>query len=83
MAQILVRQLPDEVKERLREKALRHGRSLEDEARTVLSAAAFAPEPEEGLGTLLARLFKDVGLKEGEELELPPDDPLTPANFEE
>lgn len=39
MAQILVRNLPDPVKQRLSERAERHHRSLEAEAREILSAA--------------------------------------------
>lgn len=40
MGQILVRKLDDAVKERLRERAKRNGRTLEAEARAVLEAAA-------------------------------------------
>jgi plasmid stability protein len=39
MGQILVRNLPDEVKEGLRRRAERHHRSVEAEAREILSAA--------------------------------------------
>lgn len=39
MAQILVRNLPDKVKEGLRQRAEHHGRSVEAEAREILSAA--------------------------------------------
>ena len=42
MAQILVRNLPDDVKSRLQRRAKRHGRSLEAEARSLLTEA---PEP--------------------------------------
>jgi len=83
MAQILVRKLPEQVKTRLKEKARRHGHSLEEEARTALSAAAFASDPEEGLGTMIARLFKDIGLQEGEELPELPDEPLQVPDFED
>ncbi|MBU4337617.1 MAG: plasmid stabilization protein [Actinobacteria bacterium] len=39
MAQILIRNLPDDVKEGLRQRAERHSRSVEAEAREILSAA--------------------------------------------
>jgi plasmid stability protein len=83
MAQLLVRNLPDDVKTRLKERARRHGSSLEQEARDVLTAAAYVAEPEVGFGTWASSLFKDFGLEEGEELQsLPPSYPH-PAVFED
>ena len=40
MASILVRNLPDDAKERLRQRAMRHRRSLEAEVRAILERAA-------------------------------------------
>ncbi len=40
MAQVLIRDLPDEVVERLKEKARLHGRSLEAHLRVVLEEAS-------------------------------------------
>ncbi len=40
MASITIRQLDEDLKQRLRLRAARHGRSMEDEARTILRAAA-------------------------------------------
>src|SRR4029077_6443152 len=40
MASITIRQLDDKLKQRLRLRAARHGRSMEDEARTILREAA-------------------------------------------
>lgn len=40
MASITVRNLSDDTKERLRQRAQRHGRSLEAELRSILDAAA-------------------------------------------
>lgn len=58
MAQILVRKLEDDVKERLRERARRHGRSLEEEVRAILrEATGEAEAPTGGLGTALAERF--------------------------
>lgn len=44
MAQLLIRQLPDEVKETLRERAKENGRSMEAEARAILVDVITAPE---------------------------------------
>ena len=40
MASLTVRQLDDKLKQQLRLRAARHGRSVEDEVRTILRAAA-------------------------------------------
>jgi len=40
MAQLLVRGLPEETVQRLKERAARNGRSLESEAREVLNSSA-------------------------------------------
>src|SRR6267142_2016750 len=40
MASITIRQLDDDLKKRLRLRAARHGRSMEDEVRTILRGAA-------------------------------------------
>jgi len=44
MATLTVRNLPDEVRERLRQRAARAGHSMEAEARAILTAASLAPE---------------------------------------
>ena len=57
MAQLLVRNLDDEVKKRLQRRAARHGRSTEEEVREILRAAADRDEPGPsgpGLGTRIA-----------------------------
>jgi phosphopantothenoylcysteine decarboxylase/phosphopantothenate--cysteine ligase len=48
MASLTVRQLDDKLKQRLRLRAARHGRSVEDEVRSILRTAALeeAPAPE-------------------------------------
>ena len=43
MASILVRNLPEDAKERLRRRAMRHKRSLEAEVRAILERAAQEP----------------------------------------
>jgi len=70
MAQLLVRNIEDNIKERLRTRARRHGMSLEELARDVLRAAAVAPEEQRKLGSEIAARFKGIGFKEGEIQEL-------------
>lgn len=43
MAQLLIRQLPDDVKEGLRERARANGRSMEAEARAILTDIVLPP----------------------------------------
>jgi plasmid stability protein len=68
MAQLVVRNLDQQVKMRLRALASAHGRSMEEEVRVILGAAAAAVpaevEHEEGLGTRIARRFAGQGLDE-------------------
>jgi plasmid stability protein len=63
MAQILVRRLEAEVADRLKRRAKRHRRSLEEEVRHILRDAA-KDESRDGraLGSRIARRFKTVGL---------------------
>lgn len=63
MAQLLVRQLDDEVKRALQRRARAHGRSTEEEVREILRQAA---RSEEGspvrLGSAIAARFREVGV---------------------
>ncbi len=68
MAQLLVRNLDEGVKEALRRRAHHHGRSMEEEARLILmqaiqssdwSSTAAGP----GLGSRMAALFAGQGLE--------------------
>lgn len=71
MAQLVVRNLEDDVKARLQALAKRHRRSLEAEVRDILRNAAKAEErPAGGLGSDIAARFKGIGFKEGEITEL-------------
>ena len=47
MASITIRRLDDDLKKRLRLRAARNGRSMEDEARTILHSAAGSETPAE------------------------------------
>lgn len=69
MAAISIRGLDDEVRERLRMRAARHGRSMEAEVRAILTEAVFEPRASQGLMTTLLDRFGELG---GVELELPP-----------
>ncbi len=65
MAQVLVRNLDDDVKERLRLRAHRHGHSMEEEIRDILRQALAddgAPVPK--LGSRIAARFAGRGLSE-------------------
>jgi plasmid stability protein len=65
MAQLLVRNLDDNVKTRLQKRARQNGRSMEEEARDILRAALTKDRPtEEGFGTRFASHFKGLGLKD-------------------
>jgi plasmid stability protein len=65
MAQLVVRNLDDDVKERLQQRANKHGRSMEAEVREILrSAVAEIAEPSEPLGTRIATRFKKIGFDE-------------------
>jgi plasmid stability protein len=66
MAQLIVRNLETEVKQRLQRRALRHGRSMEEEARDILrDALKEEVQARGGLGTEIASLFRGIGLDEG------------------
>lgn len=63
MAQFIVRDLEDEVKARLKNRAARHGRSMEEEVRDILRNAV--KEQNQGvtkLGSRIAARFAKVGL---------------------
>lgn len=65
MAQVVVRQLEEDVKARLKRRAQRHGRSMEEEVREILRNAA----RDEGrsvarLGSRIAARFHKAGLRD-------------------
>ena len=63
MAQFLVRRLEDDVKARLKRRASRHGRSMEEEIRHILrDAAKQANRPLARLGSRIAARFRKSGL---------------------
>ncbi len=76
MASITIRQLDPAVKERLRVLAARRGRSMEAEARSILTEAVQEPPASENLADIALALF---GAEHGIELETPPRDPIRDA----
>jgi plasmid stability protein len=96
MAQLIVRKLDDDVKERLKARAKKHGRSLEAEARAILEHAANGEPPsavaakkEKGFGTLMHERFKHTGFTDEEYEEFERrlaemrSEPFKPIGFEE
>ncbi len=82
MAQFVVRNLEEDVKARLKRRAARHGRSMEDEVRDILrNAVKDESRKTEGLGTRLARRFCGRGL----DFDIPEirGESARPATFEE
>jgi antitoxin FitA len=70
MASITIRRLPESTKQRLRMRAARNGRSMEQEARELLEAGLAKQEPEpENLGEAIRRRFARLG---GVDLKIPP-----------
>ena len=78
MAQLIIRNLENDVKKRLQRRAKQHGRSMEEEARDILRAATKdAPSSSGGLGSSIAELFAAIGLDSeiaelrGDEINVP------------
>lgn len=65
MPSITVRNIPEEVRRGLRERAARHGRSTEAEVREILANAA-KPEGRVKLGALLTSIGREAGLTRAE-----------------
>lgn len=69
VAQILVRDIEDDVKERLQRRAARHGHSMEAEVRDILRDVVKQEDrPGSGLGTEIAALFHGIGLTKDEDI---------------
>ncbi len=80
MASVTIRNLPDDVKQDLRERAARNGRSLEDEARRALIALVRPEraEPRKGMFELLVEASRP-----GLDLPEVADSPASFATFDE
>jgi antitoxin FitA len=66
MAQLIVRNLEEDVKVRLQRRANRHGHSIEEEVRDILRNAVRRSEEDAGpaLGSRLRDRFAAIGLEE-------------------
>ena len=62
MAQFVVRNLEEDVAKKLKQRAKRHARSMEDEVRHILRTAVQRPEPVQKLGSKIAQRFRGSGL---------------------
>ncbi len=81
MASIIIRNLDEDVKQRLRVRAAEHAHSMEEEARQILRAALGRKSAgRKKLGTAIHDLFKDFG---GVKLDIPPREPVRePPHFD-
>ena len=81
MATLTIRNVDAAVKERLRLRAARHGRSMEAEARIILSEAVAGDrdQPEPNLAEAIRRRFAPLG---GVDLELPRELVDEPPSFD-
>ncbi len=63
MPQLIVRNLEEDVKTRLKQRALRHGHSVEEEVRDILrNATKGEGKRKKGIGSAMSRQFQDLGL---------------------
>jgi antitoxin FitA len=69
LSALSIRSLDDQVKERLRVRAARHGRSMEAEVRAILTEAVAEPDETPSLFQAIMDRFGELG---GVELDLPP-----------
>ena len=83
MAQLLIRQLDEEVKERLRRRAKSHGVSMETEARSILGLELLNDEESRfGLGTQIATIARNIA-NNGKPFERVLSQPPRAAKFDE
>ena len=71
MTTLTIRNLDEHTKTQLRIQAARHGRSMEEEARTILRSALEARQPVAGGTGLGSRIHAHFARLGGVELELP------------
>jgi plasmid stability protein len=76
MASLSIRKLDDEVYDRLRDRAVRHGISMEEEVRQILKRSVSPPER---LGDFFLKAF---GPSRGMDLDLPPREAHEPMDLE-
>ena len=83
MAQLVVRNIDEDVKSKLQKRARRHGRSTEEEVREILRDAVKEEDRSRpGLGSRIAAIFAEAGLREDEDIPEQRGHPARPADFE-
>jgi plasmid stability protein len=86
MAQLIVRNIEDEVRDRLRDLAERHGRSMEEEVRDILRAAVVSKASQEpvirNLGTWCVEQFGHLDDGDPVVFEEIRTGPINPPTFE-
>jgi plasmid stability protein len=84
MATMTIRNLDDDLKARLRVRAARHGRSMEEEARSILRAALANRVEDDSGASLYAAIRAHVEPFGGIDLDSPPREPQRePPDFGE
>lgn len=73
MASMTIRNLSEEIKQRLRIQAAVHGHSMEEEVREILRVALYENKPPVNLAQAIRACFEPLG---GVELDLPPRTPM-------
>ncbi len=73
MASMTIRNLSNDIKQRLRIQAAEHGHSMEEEARAILHAALTEYAPPANLARAIHDRFTPLG---GVELDIPPREPM-------
>jgi plasmid stability protein len=76
MASLSIRKLEDTLYERLRIRAAKHGVSMEEEVRKIISRAVLVPD------SISEVFFRNFGVKNGIDLELLSHIPHEPMEFE-
>jgi len=82
MAELIIRDIDDDVIERLQRRAKKHGCSLEEMVHDSLRDAAKDETPSGGLGSEIAARFRGIGFRDGEIRELR-GYKIKPATFDE
>ena len=85
MAQLIVRNLEEAVKRKLKRRAACHGHSMEQETREILrNAVKDEGRRRKGLGTEIVELFKGIGLEKPiQELRGYPVQLVQPVKFDD
>ncbi|MDE3000944.1 MAG: plasmid stabilization protein [Gemmatimonadota bacterium] len=73
MGNVMIRDISDDIEQRLRIRAAEHGHSIEEEARAILRAALTEYPPPTNLASAIHDRFAPMG---GVELEIPTREPM-------